>query len=147
MTREDVTDLRSLLETAAAEIWSDGKVELVDELYSDDFTGGVLGVYSFQGPEDYKAWVEHSRVAFPDLEVEIDEVYGAGDVVCGKWTARGTHNGKLLMLDLEPTGASVEYSGLFITKVHEQQVVMERHSSDFVSMMVQLGLFPGSPLY
>lgn len=146
MTRENVRDIRSLGETVATEIWSQGEVELVDQLYSDEFSGEVLGLYSFQSPADYKGWVQHSRVAFPDLTVEIDEMFEAGDVICGKWTARGTHTGKLLMLDLEPTGESVEYSGLFIAQIHEQQVVKEWHCSDFVTMMVQLGLLPESPL-
>lgn len=139
-------DVRSLGETIATDVWSEGKIELVDKFYSDEFTGEVLGFSSFRGPEDYKAWVRQSRVAFPDLNVEIDEMFDAGESIYGKWTARGTHNGKLLMLDLEPTGESVEYSGLFIAHFHEEQVVQEWHCSDFVTMMMQLGLFSEAPL-
>lgn len=144
MTEKNEIDTIVLSEIVARDIWSKGEIELVDELYSDEFVGEVIGFDSFHGPGDYKAWVSDSRVAFPDLDVEIDELIEADELLCGKWTARGTHEGKIKMLDLEPTGESVEYSGLFIAHIHDEQVVRELHCSDFVTLLGQVGILPES---
>ncbi len=77
------------------EMWNERRTEIIDELvlpesvcYSES---GVL-----RGKQPFLDLVHGPFVtAFPDLQVNVDEVADAGDVVVVRWTATGTHTGDL----------------------------------------------------
>jgi predicted ester cyclase len=79
---------------------------------------------------------------FPDFEPAFDPVFTGDDVLCGRWTPTGTHEGDIPSLGVEPTGRSVECSGLFIDRIEDGRVVEMWHVSDLASLMEQLGEIP-----
>lgn len=79
-----------------------------------------------QGPamQDQPAGVEGFRQVnamlytdFPDLELTIEDMFGEGDRVGVRFTARGTHSGPLA--DIPPTGERVEWEGISILRVED----------------------------
>lgn len=137
---ETPLDLPKLVRIVATEIWSHGKLELIDKHYSETLTGGISGFYPFNGPDDYKHWVRESRTAFPDLEITINRLFINGTIICGTWTATGTHTGEFPILGLKPTNQPVEYDGLVIGRVDNSTVIEEYHAGDYVTMLNQLGV-------
>lgn len=139
-TTEPTVNIPQLARMVTTEIWSNGNIDLIDDVYTDDLTGGILGSYEFDGRDDYKTWVREAQSAIPDLEITINELLIGGAVVCGTWTARGTHTGKFELLGLEPTDESVEYDGMVITRIADTITTEEYHAGDYVSMLAQLGV-------
>ena len=124
------------------EFWNERNVALADEFVAAEFVGHMIGEEDLHGREVYKAWAESVHEMFPDFELTFDPVFVGGDVFCGHWTLTGTHEGEILSLGIEPTGRSVEFSGLFIDRVEDGRVVEMWHASDTVSLMEQLGVVP-----
>jgi predicted ester cyclase len=60
------------------------------------------------------------RRAFPDWHNRIDETISCGSRVVTRMTWSGTHEGKLM--DIEPTGARVEYVGAAIFRVADGRI-------------------------
>ena len=70
------------------EAWNKGNIDVVDELYGANFSGGGYG-----GVEGLKAAITSYRTSFPDLHFTVEEVIAEGYKVAYRWTARGTDHG------------------------------------------------------
>ena len=126
-----------------AEMWNEGNLGLVDEYIATDFVGHLMeDGRDLHGPDGYRQWVEETRETFPDLRLAFEPVFTAADVVCGRWTFTGTHEGPMPDLGIEPTGRTVEFSGLFIDRLEDGRVVEMWHLMDNLTLMQQLGVIP-----
>ena len=65
-------------------------------------------------------WLGVSWDAFPDLTVTDYSMVAQGDFVAVRWNARGTSTGDFLMLP--PTGGKVEYSGVSMYRVEDDEI-------------------------
>lgn len=91
------------------ELWNDWRLDVANEIVSSTVKfRGSLGS-TLVGREQFKAYVETVRTAFPDWHNQIDEILAVDDRVVTRMTWSGTHRGRLGGVD--PTGARVEYSG------------------------------------
>jgi predicted ester cyclase len=124
------------------DFWNERNVDLADDFVAEDFVGHMIGDEDIHGREEYKAWAESVAGMFPDFELTFDPVFTGGDVICGRWTLTGTHEGEIPSLGVEPTGQPVEFSGLFIDRVEDGRVVEMWHVSDTVSLAEQIGEAP-----
>ncbi|WP_435151590.1 ester cyclase [Haladaptatus sp. DFWS20] len=131
---------KEILDRLRTEVWNEGQVDVVDELFADDFVSHRFSQGEFDGPEDYKRWVRECREAFPDMHVTFEPL-GSGEVSCGVYTVTGTQKGKLQgkYLDIEPTGKPVEYSGLSIMRVEDGKFAEEWDLDDARAILSQLG--------
>ena len=50
--------------------------------------------------------------AFPDLKLEVHDIFGAGDKVVSRWTISGTHLGAFL--GIAPTNNRISIDGIAI---------------------------------
>ena len=67
------------------------------------------------GPEGIKRYVTAYRLAFPNLEVDVEDQLAEVDKVVTRWTVRGTHSGEFL--GLAPTGNEVTVSGIEFDRI------------------------------
>jgi steroid delta-isomerase-like uncharacterized protein len=102
------------------ELWSEGNLNLVDEVVASDHVHRV-GDDELRGPEDVKAAVMGLRTAFPDLNFAIDDLVSDGDRVVVRWTATGTHEGAFA--DVAPTGRQVIWIGCDWFRLRAGQLV------------------------
>jgi predicted ester cyclase len=125
------------------EIWSAGKLEVVDELYAPDYVDHVArgpepGVV--RGPDGLKQAVTMFRSAFPDLSYTIEQEMAEGDCVMTRFSATGTHRGPFL--SMEPSGRSVTYTGVDINRIVDGRVVESWVYYDALGLLEQVGLVP-----
>ena len=102
--------------------------------------------YIYTGPDGQEAsgiedgltvgWKEHAD-GLPDGRVELNALYGDGDVVVTEFTVRGTHNGT--WLGIAPTGKSVEVDLCNIIEFRDGKAIRERDYLDTLGVFVQLG--------
>lgn len=128
---------RRLLE----EVYSQGKLDIVDELVASDFVGhGTAADGGDQGRDAYKQFVVEMRSAFPDLQITVEDQIAEGDKVVTRWRARGTHTG--VFQGIPPTGKSGEISGTIIDRIAGGKVVECWSNTDDLGLLQQLGVMP-----
>lgn len=136
-TKADASNV-ALARRVFTEMYGAGKIELVDELYSDDFVddspGGGTG----------RALIEHAVQEFhkaaPDLRIDIEDTFAKGDKVVIRYTARGTQTGE--MWGIPPTGKQFVVRGITVFRVAHGKIATEWTEYDRLGLMRQLGVVP-----
>jgi steroid delta-isomerase-like uncharacterized protein len=102
---------KALARREVEEIFTQGKLDVADEIYASDFVDYDLVLpQTMNGPEEMKEYVDMYRSAFPDLRVTLEDQVAEGDKVVNRWTAQGTHQGEYR--GVAPTGKEVEFAGM-----------------------------------
>jgi len=134
----DVTaDNKALARRYVEEIVNQNKPEVADEIIAPEYVYHGRGPEG-RGPEVVKEFVGTYRVAFPDIELTIEDMIAEGDRVAVRLSATGTNTGPLG--DTPPTGKPVSLTAIFVIRVAEGKVVEEWEVVDELGMMEQLGL-------
>jgi predicted SnoaL-like aldol condensation-catalyzing enzyme len=77
------------------EVWNKGNVDFALEVFAEDYTRHDLRpTEALPGPEGQRKIAADFRTAFPDLEWKVDLIFAEGDLVAGRWSARGTNTGR-----------------------------------------------------
>ena len=112
---------KTLIRRWLGDVFSSGDLDGADELFTLNY---ALHDPSFphdvHGPEGIKRYVTAYRVAFPDLEVAVEDQLAEEDKVVTRWAARGTHSGKFL--GLAPTGDEVTVSGIEFDRIADGKI-------------------------
>ena len=111
--------------------------DVVDDYFAPEFVSHNNPPGFPPGVEGVKRFFSMFRDAFPDVEVEIDEIVVEGDRVAVATTFTGTHQGELM--GVGPTGRRVSVTGIDIVRVADGKIVEHRGLTDIVGLMRQLG--------
>lgn len=81
---------KDTMQRVVEEIWNQGALDLADSLFAPDYInhGGLIPDL-VRGPEAIKVSVALYRLAFPALQVAIDDLAIDGEMATLWWTARG----------------------------------------------------------
>ena len=83
------------------EVWNQGKLDVIDDIYAADFVDHMPGSPDIHGPEGFKQFVNMYRTAFPDIKFTIEDQIAEGDKVVNRFTFTGTHKGELMGIPLQ----------------------------------------------
>jgi steroid delta-isomerase-like uncharacterized protein len=122
------------------EIWDNGNLELIDELFTTNFVRhGPVGTEGgeVRGLEGFKDLVSSYRTGLPDLRIPIEDLIAEGDRVVSRWTAYGTHQGELL--GNAPTGNQASVTGILVDRVSGGKIEEEWVAYDTLHFMQQIG--------
>ena len=121
------------------EAWSQGKLEVVDELISADCRLHDP-VFPSLGPgtENLKGHISMCRSAFPDLRFTIDDVIAERNEVVIHWTGHCTHRGTFL--GIPPTNREASVSGTSIYRIDGAKIVETWSDWNLLTLMEQLGV-------
>ena len=108
----------TLVRRANDEVWNQGKVDVIDELYTEDFVLHDMG-QDYHGREAYKQYVREAHAILPDLHSTIDDLIITESAAITRWTLQGTHKGELRVGDkvISPTGKRVVIHGITWNRV------------------------------
>jgi steroid delta-isomerase-like uncharacterized protein len=128
------------------EVWARGNLDVADDIFAKeyvrhDFRDGEPEA----GPEGQKQIAAAFRAAFPDLSWNVDFVIAEGDLVAGRWTAAGTHQGP--WAGAEPTGRAMRFSGMNVFRFADGKVVEIWNHRDDLGLIQQLEapVYAGAP--
>ena len=128
------------------EVFSEGKLDRVDELFATDYVGHPSGnEETTRGPEGVKEYVAVLRRGVSDLTVTVEDQVSEGDKIVTRWIARGTHDGALMGIPIPPTGRAAAVTGITIQRVQDGRVVEGWTNWDLMGLLQQLGVAPGPP--
>ena len=120
----NVADVRAFIQRA----WNQGDTTAFDEFISPDFVGGR---------ERFKGMILGFRSAFPDLKLEVHDIFGAGEKVVSRWTITGTHRGPFL--GIAPTNHPISIDGIAIDRFQAGVRVDGWAEFDKLGLLRQLG--------
>lgn len=132
------TQNKELMRRVSEEAWGAGNLDVIDEYFADDFVSHNPASGDIHGPEEYKEGIKMFRSAFPDLEVTVEDLIAEGDKVVLRASQTGTHEGEFM--GIEPTGKTVEISGVVIGRINDGKAVEQWPQLDMMGLMQQLGV-------
>ena len=103
-------DLKQIVTTWFAEIWTGRRVAAIDELMAPDCTVQLEGVDGPVTRSALKAYCSAFFYAVPDLRVELMLIIGDGDTCIAHWHLTGTHLGP--GMGIPATGRPVNVKGV-----------------------------------
>jgi len=127
--------------------------ELVRALIEEAFNKGNLSVLEEIIHPEYEYWspdselkgigqltelIQGYRGAFPDLAVQIDDLFGSTDRICTAITLRGTHQHDFM--GIPATKKSVEVHGMVISRIEDNKIIEEKEILDNLTFFQQLGV-------
>lgn len=129
--------------------------ELICSLIEDVFNRGNLSVldaiihpeYQYtspdiqlQGIDQLKEFILAFRRAFPDLSLQIDDLFTYDDRSCTAFTLRGTHEEDFM--GIPATKKSVQVQGMVMSRFKDNKIFQDREILDNLSLFQQLGVIP-----
>jgi steroid delta-isomerase-like uncharacterized protein len=123
------------------EVWNEGKTQTIYELLSPDAIGiGQLeDGNQLRGPAEFLPLVERIRGAFPDINIAVEDAFGAEDKVVLRWSATMTHHGD--HLGMPASGKRVRMTGITIARIRDKQIVEGWDNWDQLGMLKQIGAY------
>src|SRR5687767_1155716 len=76
------------------------------------------------GVDAVKAAINGFRTAFPDLHIEINDIFTSGDHLAARVTVSGTHDGELM--GFAPTGRRASWVAVHISRFEGAQIAEDR---------------------
>jgi steroid delta-isomerase-like uncharacterized protein len=136
-----IEDNKAIVRRLNDEVWSKGRLDVVDELIADDFVTTVVGAPELiRGPQGFREFVVMYRNAFPDLRITVDEQIAEGDIVVTRWTATGRNEGELM--GMPATGKQATTAGVNINRISGGKLVEGWGLFDQLGLLQQLGAVP-----
>jgi steroid delta-isomerase-like uncharacterized protein len=135
-----VEENKELVHRHIDEYWNKGRLELAGELHAPDMVFHDPTQPPLRGSAAYDQFVTAYRTAFPDLQFTSEGLIAEGDMIAGRWTAMGTHEGELM--GIPPTGKVIKTTGIDIFRLEGGKIVEEWVEWSTLSMMQQLGVIP-----
>lgn len=110
-----------------------------------DFAINLAGMaHQMRGPNAWRENVERLLSAFPDLVIDIEDIFAAGDKVAVRARLTGTHSGEFL--GNQPTGKKIDYQSNELYRIAGGKIAEEWICSDTLTMLIQIGAIPARHL-
>jgi steroid delta-isomerase-like uncharacterized protein len=120
------------------EVWHQGDLERIDELFAPDFVRHDPGGREIHGPEENRQFIKGLRAAFPDLHFTVLDQIVEGDKVAVRYRFQGTHLGDFQ--GVPPTRKQVAYSGILIYRIANGKIAEQWTEIDLLGFLKQLGV-------
>ena len=133
-----VEENKALVRREIEEIWNQGKLDVIDEIFAADFILHEPVAGEVRGPEGLKQFVTMNRTAFPDFQLTIEDMFAEGDKVAVRWSWTGTHKGEFM--GIPPTGVQVIMTGISIGHFTGGKIMEAWDYGDALGLMQQLGM-------
>jgi predicted SnoaL-like aldol condensation-catalyzing enzyme len=135
------TDLKSLIRRIPEEIYNQGNIDAVDELFQADYIEHRPMPPNFPtGAGIPKTMVTLMRKAFPDLHMTVEDVLADGDKAMLRLTVQGTHVGEFM--GRLATGRRITWTETHIVRYEEDKVAEHWVNIDELGRLQQLGAMP-----
>lgn len=138
-----VIDTREEIIGATDRIFNQNEFDYIDEIYAEDMVMHLIPEgRDYEGREAFKQWRRDHHEAFPNFEVEHEDVIIGDEKFVTQWMARATHEGPLPGLGTPATNKTVEYRGATIHRMGKEKLTEAWWYFDLFGILMQLGIIP-----
>jgi steroid delta-isomerase-like uncharacterized protein len=123
------------------QVWNKKSDQTIYDLLAPDAIayGELEDGTPLRGPAEFAQFAERIRGAFPDMNVVVEDAFGAEDKVVVRWSASMTHSGN--HLGIPATGTAVQITGMSIVRISNKQIVEGWDNWDQLGMVKQIGAY------
>jgi len=125
------------------DIWNQGDLAAVDDVYAEDFVGHFPPSSHLpvrRGRAGAREGIRRARAAFPDWHEAVEAMVTEGNTVVTRYTSTGTHLGEFRGLPgLAPTGRAIAVPEISIYRVASGKVAEQWCLLDELGRLQQLG--------
>jgi len=133
-----IVDGKAIIRRYYTELWNRWDFALAGELLSPEVEfRGSLGD-STRGVDEFVSYMKRVRAAFPDFANTVEELVAEGDCVVARLSYSGTHLGSVVKE--KPTGHRIQYAGIGMFTVQDDQIASGWVLGDLLSLMRQIGV-------
>ncbi len=121
-------------------VWNSGDAAALESLTTPDFRYHLAE----QPPLDragMRQLLASTRAAFPDWQVQAEEVVAESEFVAVRWSGTATHSGPFH--GIPPTGRRIRVSGINVFRTHDGKIAEEWEQTDTIGMLRQMGALAG----
>lgn len=137
-TAKNQTDANKSLVRSYYEAVNKEDYNALDQLFSSDYQRYVSALGKPLDVAGQKQRLAGMRIAFPDLQITVENLIAEGDYVTIYLTARGTHKGMLQGM-IKPTGLKFTTSGFEIIRIVNGKMIEHWGGTDTFDILTQLG--------
>jgi steroid delta-isomerase-like uncharacterized protein len=130
------TNNKLLADRVWDEVWHQGDLERIEELFASDFVRHDPG-REIRGREENRQFIKGFRAAFPDVHFTVLDQIAEGDKVAVRYRLEATHLGDFQ--GMPPTRKQVAYSGILIYRVANGKIAEQWTEFDLLGFLKQLG--------
>jgi steroid delta-isomerase-like uncharacterized protein len=135
------TDHKRLADQVWDEVWHQGNLDRIDELFALDFVRHDPG-RELRGIAQNRQFIAGQRAAFPDGRFTVEDHFEAGNKIAIRYRFEGTHSGPFQ--GMPPSGKRVTYSAILIYRIENGKIAEQWTELDLLGMLRQLGVVPTS---
>ena len=132
------TDLRTVTRRFYDEVFTQGNLDVIDELAHDDFVEHEELPGLPPGKEGLRFFAAAMREAFPDLTVSIEDIIVEDNKAASRVRFSGTQRGEFL--GIPPTDKKIDIQVIDIIAYRDGKATDHWGVTDQMAMMVQLGV-------
>jgi predicted ester cyclase len=119
---------KAIVRRETEEIWNQGKLDLIDEMYTTNLVNHDATWPGVRDFESYKEWVA-TMGRPPGLYITIDDMIGEGDKVAARWTGTFTESA---------SGVDATLTGIILYRFVDGKIVEMWWAKDFLGLVQQL---------
>ena len=120
-------------------VWSEGNMDSLDDILSEDFVCHYLTSVEWKGIEEAKKEIAGWKALFPDWKEEIVDIIQENDKVVTRYKANATHTKTYEGID--STGAKIEIYEVSIYRVSGGKIAEQWAFPDDPSIKTQILYF------
>jgi predicted ester cyclase len=128
---------KSLVVRYIQEVWHRNRVATLEDFLAPNYQrylSPLAGPLSLDGQ---KQRIAGFRLAFPDVQITIEDIFAEGDRVGFRSIMRGTHQG--VFQGIQPTGKKITVFLLDVIRVENGRFVEHWGGPDLFDLLKQLG--------
>ncbi|MFD5144036.1 ester cyclase [Streptomyces sp. NPDC058401] len=141
MTATTAVEKNMALLRTAYRLVEGGELDAAGQLLNEDFIANVPGCPDpLHGRETWRSGTQMMKDAFPDLKIDVLDMFGAGDKVTVLIRFRATHRGAFHQF--EATGREVGYRSVEVYRFEGDRIAEEWVAPDLISLFQQISPAP-----
>ena len=136
-------DNKALIRRWFDEVWNNRQSQAIDEMLAPNAViHGLAEDQAMQGIAPYKEFHKMFCGAFPQVQIDVEDVITEGDRLAVRCRVRGQHGGD--DLGIKATNAPVDFTGMSIVRIQDGKIVEAWNNFDFSKMHTQIAIHGGT---
>jgi predicted ester cyclase len=117
-----------------------GDLDVVDDVIAEGRVGYDAHFENIHGRNGTKEAIQAYHEGFPDLDLEIIDLFGSGDRVVVRYRTTGTHEGPFM--GIEPTQNAIDITVIDLSRLEDGMIVETWAKYDVFTLLQQLDIIP-----
>lgn len=131
---------KSIVHNWVEEVINKQQFDQIETYFAPDYVNHMIPPGQPQGPAGERQLTLMFLSAFPDGRMSIEDDLAEGDLVAGRGTFSGTHQGDFM--GIPATGKAINIPIINVLRLADGKIVENWSALDMMGMMQQLGVIP-----